>query len=142
VPSATIDTNIYVSALVYRGTPLRLLHLAIGGNLEGANSQPILDETLRILRQKFGWKEERLQSAETLINGFARRVSPSQTLNVIKEDEPDNRILECAAEAGSEYIVSGDKDLHRLGQYGNARVITAADMLDVIQGKGWRSPGR
>lgn len=142
MPSATLDTNIYVSALVYRGTPLRLLHLAIDGDLEVAISQPILDETLRILREKFGWPEERLQSAEALINGCARRVSPSQTLNVIKEDEPDNRILECAAEAGSEYIVSCDKDLHRLGQYGNARVIKAADMLDITHGKGWRSLGR
>jgi putative PIN family toxin of toxin-antitoxin system len=142
VPSATLDTNIYVSALVYRGTPLRLLHLAIDGDLEVAISQPILDETLRVLREKFGWPEERLQGAEALINGCARRVSPSQTLNVIKEDEPDNRILECAAEAGSEYIVSGDKDLHRLGRYGNARVIKVADMLDIIQGRGSRSPGR
>jgi len=70
---------------------------------------------LRILREKFGWPPERLESAAALINRFARRVSPSQKLSAIKEDEPDNRILECAAEAGSEYIVSGDKDLHRLG---------------------------
>jgi hypothetical protein len=59
-----------------------------------------------------------------------RQVSPSQTLNVIKEDEPDNRILECAAE-----ILSGDKDLHRLGQQGNVRVIKVADMLDIIRGE-------
>ena len=140
MPSATLDTNIYVSALVYGGTPLRLLHLAIDGDLDVAVSQPILDETLRILREKFGWPQERLEGAEALIVGFARRVSPSQTLNVIKEDDADNRILECAAEAGSEFIVSGDKDLHRLGQHGNARVIKVADMLDIIQGKGWRSP--
>jgi predicted nucleic acid-binding protein len=107
-----------------------------------AISQPILDETLRILREKFAWSEESVHEATALIVGFARQVSPSQYLNVIKEDEPDNRILECAAEAGSEYIVSGDKDLHRLGQHGNARIIRVADMLDIIQGKGWRSPGR
>ena len=139
MPRATLDTNIYVSALVYGGTPLRLLHLAIDGDLEVAISQPILDETLRILREKFGWSRERLKLAEALIVGFARQVSPSQTLNVIKEDETDNRILECAAEAGSEFIVSGDKDLHRLEQHGNVRVIKVADMLDIIQGKGWRT---
>ena len=142
MPSATLDTNIYISALVYGGIPLRLLHLAIDGDLDVAISRPILDETLRILREKFGWSGERLQDAETLIDKFARRVSPSQTLNVITEDEPDNRILECAAEAGSEYIVSGDKDLHRLGQYGNSRVIKVSDMLGLIQSVGWRSPGR
>jgi len=139
VPSATLDTNIYVSALVYRGTPLRLLHLAIDGDLEVAISQPILDEVLRILRGKFAWREERLHGAEILITGFTRRVSSSQTVRVIQEDEPDNRILECASEAGSEYIVSGDKDLLRLGYYGNARIIKVADMLDIIRGTGWRS---
>ena len=70
MPSATLDTNIYVSALVYGGTPLRLLHLAIDGDLEVAISQPILDETLRILREKFGWSRERLKLAEALIVGF------------------------------------------------------------------------
>jgi len=139
VPSATLDTNIYVSALVYRGTPLRLLHLAIDGDLEVAISQPILDEVLRILRGKFAWREERLHGAEILITGFTRRVSSSQTVRVIQEYEPDNRILECASEAGSEYIVSGDKDLLRLGYYGNARIIKVADMLDIIRGTGWRS---
>lgn len=142
MPGATLDTNVYVSALVYRGTPLRLLHLAIDGDLDVAISRPILDEILRVLREKFGWPEDRLRGAEVLIEEFARLVFPSQTLNVIKEDEPDNRILECAVEAGSEYIVSGDKDLHRLGQFGNARVVKVADMLDIIQGQGWRSPGR
>jgi hypothetical protein len=39
VPSVTLDTNIYVSALVYGGVPLRLLHLAIDGDLEVAISQ-------------------------------------------------------------------------------------------------------
>ena len=130
-----------MSALVYGGTPLRLLHLAIDGDLEVAISQPILGETLRILREKFGWSRERLRLAEALIVGFARQVSPSQTLNVIKGDEPDNRILECAAEAGSEFIVSGDIGLHRLGQHGSVRVIKVADMLDIIQGKGWRRRG-
>jgi hypothetical protein len=30
----------------------------------------------------------------------------------------------------------------RLGQHGAARIIQVADMLDVVQGKGWRIPER
>ena len=48
---------------------------------------------------------------------------------MIKEDPPDNRILECAFEAGSEYIVTWDKDLLRLGSYGSIRIIRPADFL-------------
>jgi uncharacterized protein len=135
VPTATLDTNVYVSALVYRGTPMRLLHLAMEGNLDVAVSQPILDETARVLREKFGWSPERVEEATTLILRFARLVAPAHTLDVVKHDADDNRIVECAVTAGSEYIVTGDKDLHRPAKHGSVRVIKIADMLDILQGK-------
>ena len=43
------------------------------------------------------------------LDGLTNRVVPRQTLDVIKEDPSDNRILECAVEAGSEYVVTWDK---------------------------------
>jgi predicted nucleic acid-binding protein len=45
----------------------------------------------------------------------------------VREDEPDNRILECAVEAGLDFIVSADKDLLRLGSYAGIRIMKAAD---------------
>ena len=35
-------------------------------------------------------------------------------------------------EAGSQYIVTGDKDLQRLGQHGNVRIIKIAEVIDLI----------
>jgi predicted nucleic acid-binding protein len=58
-----------------------------------------------------------------------RSSTPKQTLDVVKEDEPDNRILECAAEAGSNFIISADNDLLRLGSYGGAPIMRVADFL-------------
>lgn len=141
MPSATLDSNIYVSALVFRGTPRRLLDLAIDHQVDVAISRPILDETLGVPGEKFGWQPERLDGVKELILGFARKVRPSQVVNVIKEDSADNRILECATEAGSEYIVSGDKDCTASGNSGML-ASSRSDMLDVIQGKGWRLPRR
>ena len=64
------------------------------------------------------------------VNGdFEIAASPAQTLDVVKEDEPDNRILECAAESGSDFIISADKDLLRLGSYAGASIVRAADFL-------------
>ena len=46
------------------------------------------------------------------------------------EDDPDdNRIVECAVEAGSAYIVTKDKDLLRMGEYGGIKMIRPADFL-------------
>jgi putative PIN family toxin of toxin-antitoxin system len=126
-PRVTLDTNIYVSAFQFGG--MRLLHMAVDGDIEIAVSPPIIDEVIRVLRDKFHWDGYRLHDARQQILGFARLVTPAHTLDVVKEDEPDNRILECAVEAGSDFIISADKDLLRLGSYAGASIMPAADFL-------------
>ena len=103
--------------------------MAVDGDIEIAVSQPIIDEVIRVRRDKFQWDGYRLQDAKRQILGLAGLVAPGQTLDVVKEDEPDNRILECAVEAGSDFIISADKDLLRLGSYGGAAILRAADFL-------------
>jgi predicted nucleic acid-binding protein len=66
--------------------------------------------------------------------GLTNRVLPKQRLDAIQEDPPDNRILECAVEAGSEYIVSWDKDLLRLGEYSGMRIIRPPELLQLVAG--------
>jgi predicted nucleic acid-binding protein len=34
-----------------------------------------------------------------------------------KSDSDDNKIVECAVAAGSDYLVTGDKDILSLGSY-------------------------
>ena len=129
MPNVTLDTSVYVGALNSGGFGSRLFTLAQTGVIRIDISDAILDETIRVLRDKFGWDGYRLHDARLRMASFTNRVTPAQTLDVIKEDPPDNRILECAVEAGSDYIVTWDKDLLRLGSYGNIRIIRAADFL-------------
>ena len=67
-------------------------------------------------KPKFQWGWLPTADARQQILGLARLGAPQQTLNVV-EDEPDNRILECAIAAGSEFLISADRDLLRLGNY-------------------------
>ena len=138
--TVTLDTNIYVSALEFGGTPLRLLRMAVDHSIEITICQPIIDETRRVLQDKFGWSEERLDEAEEWIRSFTRLVASGGQIDVIKEDPSDNRILECAEASGSAYIVSGDRDLLRVGRYGNARIVKVAEMLEEVEGSEGRSP--
>jgi predicted nucleic acid-binding protein len=61
------------------------------------------------------------------MNGIGRKVTPTQAVDVVKEDPSDNRILECAAEAKSDYLVTSDKDLLRLRQFEGIPIIRVAD---------------
>ena len=125
----TLDTNVYVSAFEFQGMGRRLLHMAVDGDIEVAVSSAIIRETLRVLREKFDWDGYRLNDAKQQILGLARLVEPAQTLDAVKDDPDDNRIVECAVEAGSAYIVTKDKDLLRMGEYGGIKMIRPADFL-------------
>lgn len=131
MPSATADTNIYVSGLQFGGLPRRFLDLAAAGDFRLDVSEAILNETPRVLREKFQWRSEALREAEDDILSYAQRITPTQTLNVIKTDPPDNRILECAA-AGSDFIVTGDAHVLGLGHYAGIPILKVGDFLKML----------
>lgn len=47
----------------------------------------------------------------------------------MREDPDDNRILECAAAARSDYIVTGDNHLLKIKSFGGTQMIKVADFL-------------
>src|SRR2546421_525517 len=111
------DSSVYVGALNSGGIGSRLLGFAQAGAIRIDTSEAILNETIRVLREKFKWDGYRLRFASLRLAAMTNCVTPSQTLDIVKEDPPDNRILECAIEAGSQYIVTWDKDLLRLTEF-------------------------
>ena len=134
--SVTLDSNIYISALNYAGPPLRILNMARDGLIRLDLSNAILEEVGGVLRDKFHWPEEDIELAQREIASFANHVSPQQTLTVVSADDDDNRIVECAATARSDYIVSGDNHLLRMGSYGGTRIIKPAEFLGLRKGRG------
>jgi putative PIN family toxin of toxin-antitoxin system len=127
---ATADANILVSALTYRrGKPFQLLQKALAGEINLAISQPIVDEAMEVLERKFGAPPDFIEEARQIVAMAARTVTPAVQLDVVNDDPDDNRVLECAVTAGSEFIVTGDKDLLRLGSYDSIRIITVSDFL-------------
>lgn len=110
VISATLDTSVYIRALHFGGPATVIIGHARAGSIRIDISDAIVAETNRVLRDKF----------------------PTETLHVVKEDPDDDRILECAAAAKSEFIVSEDKDLLRPGQFGNARIVSVGDFINLL----------
>lgn len=123
------DTNIIISAYNFKGNPARVIDKAVTGEINMAISEPILVETRRVLRDKFGWPAEDLTELEAVIAVYTVRVNPTRLLNVVPDDPDDNRILECAATAEADYIITGDKHLLTLRQFGKIRIVTPADFL-------------
>jgi putative PIN family toxin of toxin-antitoxin system len=120
----TADTNILISGITFLGgKPSRLLDLARTGKINLAVSEAILDEMAVVLARKFHFAPEDVAEVRMRVTAMARTVKPAVHLDIIKEDPPDSRILECAVVAGSDLIVTGDKDLLRLKSYDSVRIL-------------------
>lgn len=109
-----------------------LLQQAKAGEFRIDVSDAIIDETCGVLRDKFKWDGYRIHDAYLKMHSIGNRVTPSETLDVVKEDPDDNRILECAVAAGSDYIVSEDKDLMRMGKFREMPIIKLAEFLEIM----------
>ena len=130
----TADTNILVSALVFkRGKPDKFLRMALAGQISLTVSDAILDEMADVLARKFQASPDEIAEAREIVREAARTVTPAVQLDVVKEDPADNKVLECAVTAGSDYIVTGDKDLLRLGQYDAIRIVNVAEFLEIAK---------
>jgi uncharacterized protein len=132
VVGVTADTNIYISALIFAGLPRQFLLAAEDARIYLFISEPIRQELRRILQTKFSWSGDRVNEAMLLLESCTELVCPIETLDVIKEDPDDNRVLECAVTAGARFIVSGDNDLLRLGQFRNIRIVKVAEFMKLI----------
>ena len=130
--SATLDTSVYVRALNFGGPAAIFLARARAGDLRIHISEPILRKTNGVLREKFQRDPYTLNDIHQKLTVLCNRISPTETPDVIKEDSDDNRVLECAASARSDYIVTEDKDLLRLGHYGKERILNIADFMKIL----------
>lgn len=127
------DTNIYISALITTGGSAEIAYRkAIDGEIQLFSSVPILSELAGKLQDKFKWDVEHVTEAVRHIASTAVVLKPAKRLTVLA-DEPDNRILECAVEAGADFIVTVDKHLLKLGAYKGSCIITLAKFLEISQ---------
>jgi len=131
----TFDSNVFVSALNFQGTPARLLELAAVEAFHLQLSAEILDETIRILRNKFRWPAEDITEARAVLSSVSQYVIPHVQLDVVKRDPDDNRVLECAQSSGSDYIVTGDNDLLDLKHHAGARILRPAEFFALLEAR-------
>jgi uncharacterized protein len=129
-----LDTNILVSALLWRGAPHRCLLAVQAGLADLVVSPPILDELRVVLMTKFQFTVPDADEAVTLIRAAADMVEISGQLRVVADDPDDDKFVETARTGRAEIIVSGDRHLLALGSGTGVPVFTAREFLDRLAG--------
>jgi len=125
-----LDTNVYISALMFGGLPGSLLDLAFLRAFTLIISPALLDELDEKLQAKFEMTIEDAAFLRARLRKIAQVVEPKQSLTVIAEDTDDNRVLECAVEGHADVILSGDRHLLKLGNYEGVAIVTVRQFLE------------
>ena len=123
------DTNIYVSAFVFPGSSAnRALQRIFDGHDTLLISKPILDEFLTTLARKFSRDADALSRAALLLTELAELIQPKERISVF-DDDPDNRVLECAIAGQAKAIVTGDKAMLAVEMSHGVRILSLSAYL-------------
>lgn len=123
-----IDTNLWISFLLTRRLSF-LDNLLEGGKITLIFSQELLTEFLEVVkRPKFKkfFGETELELLLEIIEQSADFIPVTSTVNVCR-DVKDNFLLALARDGSANYLITGDKDLLVIKQFGKTKIVTIAE---------------
>jgi putative PIN family toxin of toxin-antitoxin system len=130
-----LDTNVFVSAFGWKGSPHRILLKCIDKTCLLYISPALVYELIKVLSyKKFNFSPSEIEEFLSIIFETAILVEPAFSLDVIHNDPSDNRILECAVAATCDYIVTGDRHLLEIRTFKGISIITPENFIKFIKG--------
>jgi putative PIN family toxin of toxin-antitoxin system len=133
-----LDTNVVMSALLWRGPPYRLLEaIRQHPRLQLYSSPVLLEELADVLTRPSAIKQLSAigKAARDVLPDYIAAielVEPAELPRVVR-DPDDDHVLACALAAQAELIVTGDLDLLTLKAYQNVPIVSAAEALRRVE---------
>ena len=134
---AVIDTNVLLSALLWRGLPHLLLEQVRNGSVTLISSPALLAELADVIaRPKFDVMLARSSTsrAQTLaqVRQLAEVLDPPPLAQPVCRDPDDDAVLALAIAAQADFVVSGDDDLLSLASFEGIPILTPAQALERV----------
>lgn len=133
-----LDTNLAFSALLWRGSPHRLLNaLRHHPAAQLVGNSALLEELSDVLTRPAATRQLALigKSPRDVLADYLTIIEliDAQPLPApVSRDPDDDAVLACALAAKAALIVSGDRDLLDLGTFNGIPILRAAQALDHI----------
>jgi len=133
-----LDTNVVLSALLWRGTPYRFLQtIRQQEHAQLYTSAALLNELAKVLVRPVPAKRIALlgRAAHEILADYIdaiELVTPRAVPPVVAADVDDDQVIAAAVAAEADLLVSGDRQVLALGNHGNIRIVTPAEALQLI----------
>ncbi len=129
-----IDTNIFMSAVIFKGEANKLVPLWQKGEMTFLMSREILVEYINVLSYpKFKLADYEVKHIiEAELIPFLTLFEVDAELKIIKDDPSDNKFLSLAIKGKADYIVSGDRHLLDIGEFRKTRIVSSKKFLSLF----------
>jgi putative PIN family toxin of toxin-antitoxin system len=129
-----LDANIFISSFFWGGNPRKVLERVIAGKDEIFITKEILDEINDVMgRPKFHADGNEINYFINSIEEIANKIVSKRRINNGSRDKKDNKYIECGITAHADYIISGDLHLLEMKKYGNIKIVTAKEYLEMTK---------
>jgi len=128
-----LDTNVFISALFWKGAPYQIFQKILKGAILNFVSPQILKELKERLLYKFKLPPEKVKEYLGIIVFNSKIIYPKKELNIVEKDPSDNKIIGCALEAKASFIISGDKHLLEIKRYKGIKIVAPKEFLVQIR---------
>jgi putative PIN family toxin of toxin-antitoxin system len=130
--TVVLDTNVWISGLVYGGNPERIIRMFIDDKILAVTAEELLTELRRKITQRFPLYIPNLALLEESIREIAINVHLGTLRVQASRDYDDNKFIEAALIGNADFIVSGDKDLTDMGSYESIKILKPAEFLELL----------
>jgi putative PIN family toxin of toxin-antitoxin system len=130
-----IDTNIWVSGLLWKGDPWRLLLLAEVGEVEICIAYPMLLELEEVLSyERFQSRLQTLDVTAAQLAVYSLTLATAIDVSrqgppIVTADPDDDIFLHCAVEAQAAYVVTNDRHLLAIRSYRGVGILKVEDFF-------------
>lgn len=130
-----IDTNIWVSGLLWKGDAWQLLKLVEAGKVELYLAYPMVLELEEVLNyERFQARLQVLNVTPAQLAAYALNLATAIDVSrphppIVAVDPDDDIFLVCAVEAQAVYLVTNDRHLLALKSYQGVEIVKVEDFL-------------
>lgn len=127
-----IDTNVLVSAFLFKGSLTKIVDLWKKGEIHPVISKETFEEFMTVLQYpRFSLTADEIRTiVDDEILPFLEVMEIKETVNGVCRDPNDDIFLAVAVNSGASCIVTGDKDLRELGKFREIRIVTPKAFLE------------
>jgi len=139
VHRVVIDTNVLISGIIQKkGFPYKVVKCWEKGDITAVTSLTMIEEAKKVLnypkiKKKYALAEDSIKQILLNLLRYSLVIDNPPSLNVIKEDTEDNKVLSTAIEGKADFIVSGDSHLLDLRSYKGIEIMTPKRFCEIMR---------